>query len=428
MSLWADWVQFLETQTIKVEGLVSEENSSNDVLLAGGTFTGSAIEILDCGIIFINVYSDVGSAVNGLQIEQSSDGNNWYHCDEYTVPAGNGKNYAINPHAKYLRVLYTNGGIDQAVFALQTICKGNSVPSSHRIQDSINDEDDARLVKSVLTGKANGEFKNVRTTIDGYLAISDNSSGLSIAQGNVTGLSFIHKFGNAPDFDQSDGQVTIWDGAEDGAAWELMNYIYSSTADIDSISSSNAGDNHNINIQGLDADYNLIVQSVTLNGQTRVPLATNLIRVFRAFNESSTDFVGHIIVYVNTGLAGGVPIDNTKIRLVIDPIHQQTRMALFTIPSGFTGYMRDWYASTSGANKNTNYPITLIAREFGGVFRTKHTSALSDTGTSSYQHNYNEPEIFTEKADIEMRVEVIGVGTTGANISGGFDLVLVENI
>jgi hypothetical protein len=59
-------------------------------------------------------------------------------------------------------------------------------PSSHRIQDPITDDDDAELSKSVITGKdENDVFRNVNVTEDGYLAISDNSDGLSIAEGNV---------------------------------------------------------------------------------------------------------------------------------------------------------------------------------------------------------------------------------------------------
>lgn len=412
---------------VVLEGKVDAGNSSSAPLLAGGVFPGESLLTLPFAVIVVSVYSDVESAVDGLSIQQSTDGINWDHLDVYTIPAATGKTFSFQPQASYIKVVYTNGGSDQTEFRLQTTLKKTYVkPSSHRIQDSIVDEDDAELVKAVLTGKSNGEFKNVKTTIDGYLAISDISSGLSIAQGNVTGVSFVHKFGNAPDFDTSDGDVTIWGAAEDGAAWELMQYIYSTAADIDSISSSNGADNQEITIQGLDTNYELVSQTITLAGQARVPLSTNLIRVFRAFNNSSTAFAGHVIIYENTTLAGGIPVDNTKIRLVIDPIHQQTLMAVYTIPAGYTGYMRDWYAATAGASKNSNYSITLRAREFGKVFRTKHFSALSDNGTSAYIHKYEEPEIFHEKTDIEMRAAALAVGATGVSISAGFDIVLVE--
>ena len=78
-------------------------------------------------------------------------------------------------------------------------------------------------------------------------AIADNTTpplqmqdGVAVSKGIVPGESYVHKFGYAPDFDTADGEVTIWDGAEDGTTWEQMTYQYSSTADIDSVSSSNA--------------------------------------------------------------------------------------------------------------------------------------------------------------------------------------------
>ena len=153
-----------------VNGKVSADNSSSTPLAAdtGGAdhiFTGEALQILDDGIVFVSVSTDAASAADGLLIQQSSDGTNWDHTDEYTVPANGNKNYAINPFAEWLRVMYTNGVVEQTHFRLQTIVKSNSLPTSHRIQDPIVDEDDARLVKSVLSGQSDitGTFENVST-------------------------------------------------------------------------------------------------------------------------------------------------------------------------------------------------------------------------------------------------------------------------
>lgn len=406
---------------------VSTGNSSTTTLGADATFTGEWVDTLGYGVIFVNIYSDVASATDGLAIEQSSDSVNADHDDKYTIPANTGKNFSINPYARYMRIKYTNGSGAQSSFRLQTILRANSRPSSHRIQDAIIDDDDAELMKAVLTGKADGSYVNVLTTEDGDLKISDNSSGLAIAQGNVTGASFIHKFGAAPDFDTTDGAVTIWDGAEDNTAWENMVYNYSTTAAIDSISSSDAGDTVDIEIQGLDSNYDLVTQTITLNGQNRVALTTNLIRVFRAKNVGSTDLAGHVFVFENDTLSSGVPDDPELIRAVIQPENNQTEMAVYTIPNGYTGYMRDWYATTAGASKTTDYIIRVKARPFGQVFQLKHRSAITETGTSTYQHRYEEPEVFAAKTDIEMTAEMTAAGATAAAIAGGFDIVLVAD-
>lgn len=251
-------------------------------------------------------------------------------------------------------------------------------------------------------------------------------NGLSIAKGEVAGTTFIHKFGSAPDLDTADGVVTVWDGADDDDL-NAMAYTYSSTADIDSVSSSSASDTFDLEVQGLDANYNLVIQTVALTGQTRKALTTPLLRVFRMKNVNSADNIGHIYCYVNTALTSGKPTDATKARAVMQPGNNQTLMAIYTVPAGKTAYMRDYYGAVAGASKASNYIMDLRARPVGGVFQLKHRISLADSGTSYLQHRFTEPEVFAEKTDIAVQVALTAAGATGAAFAAGFDLVLVDN-
>ncbi|MCP4365426.1 MAG: hypothetical protein GY800_09040 [Planctomycetes bacterium] len=272
----------------------------------------------------------------------------------------------------------------------------------------------------------NGDVREVTVTEGGSLAIEDNSSGLSIAEGKVPGKTFIHKFGSAPQFDKNDGFVTVWDGAEEGEPYEAMVPTYSTTDDIDYIVAENNGDTQAIEIQGLDIDWNIVVQTKTLTGQTPVELDTYLIRVFRVKNIGSVDFAGHVFCYVSAGttVTGGVPQDGTKVRAVVHGDNNQTEMAMYTIPANKTGYMRDWYASTSGAKKDSSHVIKLFARPLGQVFQLKHKSSIVESGTSYIKHNYEEPEVFYEKTDIQIQTNT---DQDNASVSAGFDIVLVDN-
>jgi hypothetical protein len=414
---------------VVMSGTIDGSNSSNTILATAGVFTGSATNLLDYSMINVSVFSDKSSATDGLSLQQSCNGTNWDITDEYTIPASKGKTYSVQAACKFFRVVYTNGATAQGAFRLNTLLKKNMTkPSSHRIQDPIIDDDDAELSKAVITGKnPNDSYINVLTTVDGDLKISDNSSGLAIAKGDVTGATFIHKFGNAPDFDTGDNEVTIWDGAEDNTNWELMRYVYSATADIDSISSSDNTDTQDIVIQGLDTNWDLVNQTATLIGNKTITLSTPLRRVFRAYNNNSTNLAGHVIIYVNGATTGGVPDTNNTIRAVVDPVNQQTEMAVYTVPNGKTGYIRDWYASTSGSNRTSNYKIKLYTRENGKIFRLKHISSIADNGTSAYQHKYEEPEVVQAKTDIEMTCQMLAGGASEGAISGGFDIVLIDN-
>lgn len=147
----------------KCNGVIDLKNSSTTPLGISATFTGSWINIVQAGIIYINVYSDAASATDGLEVDQSSDGTNVDHTDNFSIPAAKGKNFSINPHSKYYRVKYTNGTVGQTQFRLQSVIKETGLDSSHSIKEVISTDDDARLRKSILMIKANDldEYRNI---------------------------------------------------------------------------------------------------------------------------------------------------------------------------------------------------------------------------------------------------------------------------
>lgn len=421
--------EYGRAEVVSNGSIVDEGNSSTANLLAGAVFPGVWLDTLEYSAIIVSVMASHASATDGLHIQWSDDGITERDHDQFTIPANTGKTFTFQPAWRYVQVEYTNGADDLTSFVLQTQLKKTPVKSSsHRIADSISGQDDAELIKSVISGAdPTGIFRNAQVTVDGVLKVAEVSEGMSIAKGIVSGHSFIHKFGSAPAFDITDGFVTVWDGAEDGTVWELMQYVYSTTADIDSISSTAAGDTQDVEVQGLDTNYNTVTVSATLSGLTRVALSTNLIRVFRIINRGTVDFAGHVVVYVNsadTTPADGVPDDKTKIRAVVHQDNNQTEMAVYTIPAGYTGYLRSWYATTSGAKKDSSHTVKLLARPFGQVFQLKHKSNINVAGAGYVHHEYVEPEIFTEKTDIEMRMNT---DVDASGVAGGFDIVLVQN-
>lgn len=276
----------------------------------------------------------------------------------------------------------------------------------------------------ILAKTPSNDFINLEATESGNLKTTDSENGLAISKGIVTGTSFIHKFGEAGNIDTADGFANIWDGSNDILSGKISSYTFSTIADIDSITSTNVLDTQTIEIQGLDSDYNLLVQTITLTGQTTVILPIPLIRVFRMKNIGTVNLIGETYLRTTgTSVTNGIPDVITSIRAIINDGNNQTLMAIFTIPAGKTGFMRDWYASLS-KDKTTSCVIRLQARPFGQVFQLKHVSAISNTGTSYIQHNYNEPEKFNEKTDIIMSANTT---TNDSGVGAGFDIVLVDN-
>lgn len=162
-----------------INGTISTDNSTSTPLTAGSTFTGTAEEITNYAIFFVTVATDQDSATDGLEIQQSHDGTNWDFIDYLNITGGDALVFPFNPAARYYRIVYTNGSVNQTYFRLQTIFKQvYCKPSSHIIQDSIKNDDASELVKAVITGqrKDTSSFENVETDKFNRLQVQDKTA------------------------------------------------------------------------------------------------------------------------------------------------------------------------------------------------------------------------------------------------------------
>ena len=245
---------------------------------------------------------------------------------------------------------------------------------------------------------------------------------MDIAAGKVNGVSFVDKFGETGEnIDADDGLVDVWSGVANANC--NKKYTYSTTADIDSISSSSASDTEIINVQGLDTNWDLTIQSITLTGQTRAPIPTPLLRVFRMFNENGTPLVGTVYCYVNTTISGGVPTTPAPIRAIIDIGEEQTLMALYTIPNGKTGYLVQ--GDVGLYSKSAGYIHGHFAiRKFGKVFRTQRTFGLATTGTTSQPFVFKIPLPIPAKTDVRVRADS---SANNMGVFANYQIILVDD-
>ena len=241
---------------------------------------------------------------------------------------------------------------------------------------------------------------------------------MDIARGRIAGVSSIHKYGRTDDLALNTESV-VW-----SYSGTQVGYAFSATADIDTISSSSAADTQDVVIQGLDTNWEQVEQTATLNGQSKVVLTTPLIRVFRAYNDNSTNFTGNIYVYPDTAITGGVPNDTTKVRLHIPSgLINQTLTTVYSVPARKTAYLYDITTSTN--NKvAASVAILFKVRLFGKVFRVKDSRSVNSTGSSSHHESQVVPEVIPEKSDIYITANS---GTINAQISAHYNIVLLDS-
>lgn len=223
--------------TIVSNSLVSVSNSSTTNLAANGVFTGTAEDISEYSTIMVTIFADQASAVDGLQILQSSNGVDWDYGDKFTIPANTGKTFSAGVVAKFFRIVYTNISTATTVFRLQTLySKAAKKNSSVRPQDGRSNENDFEEVLSygMVYDAANSSWVRQRGTTSGGMSVIQNdvtASG-SLAALNQTVVLALNGQSSAS-IQMSGtwtGTVTFEGSNDNGANWNSINAVAASTS------------------------------------------------------------------------------------------------------------------------------------------------------------------------------------------------------
>lgn len=220
--------------------------------------------------------------------------------------------------------------------------------------------------------------------------------GLSVQKGLVQNFSGISKFGLNTAVGTS--FETIWDGNN--------TYTYLSSAGTATATSSDTDDNTGtVEIQGLDSNYDLATETLTIGGSAG---STNFIRVFRAIMKTA-----------NTGNANvgtiSITVSSTTVAQ-IRPTYGQTLMCVYTVPRKYNAYLLQLDV---GSSKDLENEIRFITKDIsnGNVWSTK---SFITTRGGFIEKNYAVPIVITEKTDIELIVK----SSATSEVSGGFELIL----
>ncbi len=236
-----------------------------------------------------------------------------------------------------------------------------------------------------------------------------------IATDIIPGYLHEHKFGRNPDVDAAED---IWDYGG--------TYTFLTSAATLYASSSETADTQVIQVYGLDADWALQDTTVTLSGRSQVKIGTGVtwMRMFRAKNIGTTDLTGDVYIAKTDTLTAGVPNTASKIKAMIISPNNNTLMAIYTIPAGYTGYLLTFYSSMNRRTTTGSADIAFYVKPFGQVFQLADFASLVGGGTSFLNRPFMIPKDMVAKSDIKMRV------TPSANdtdVSAGFDVILVPN-
>ena len=239
--------------------------------------------------------------------------------------------------------------------------------------------------------------------VNGKLLTTSKDYLYDIAAGEVTGSYPVRKHGHNPDV---------------GTSPETVSHIgavmyYPPAAEILKIKSDDVDDDgapvdtgaRTVWLCGLDANYAIITDTITMNGTTAVDSNVAFLRLFEmnvVTAGTSLHNEGTITAYGNDGTSA---ID------AIAPEENISHSASFTVPAGQTLYLTSFHladASLKGAE------VSLYTHAFGGLWQNYRPYVLVDDIIAI---PLDMPLTFAEKTDVEMRATALAAG---AIIAAGF--------
>lgn len=370
------------TQTGVVD---STSNTTSTLLNAGNTYTGTW-EVNRYSTVAVYVLTDQDGT---LYIDFSKDGSNTDATLTYNFTASVNEVHNIKALRPYYRIRITNTSASNQTYLRAGARMGDYSPSTSSLSSTIQQDQDALVVR----------------TID---------SEIDIANGKFTGHSFVNKAGLNTDIDVGTVPEDIC------GAGGLYAGFPTSTLETVTVVSSSASDAaagagaRTIRVSGLDTNYDPLVETITLNGTTPVNSVAQFRRIHTAMIMTSGSGVFN---------AGTITCNHTtttaNVFFVMQIGTNQTNESAYTVPAGYTAYIKQISAGARGATSaDANYGIYI--RTFGGVFRQRRP-----WNTRQPQERIAGGLVVTEKSDIIIRSTLVSANNT--EMFAGYDLLLIKN-
>jgi hypothetical protein len=237
-----------------------------------------------------------------------------------------------------------------------------------------------------------------------------NDFYLEVARGNVIGFTSKEIIGANSNVA---GTEDIWNAAETVATITQV-----STAALLYVSSSSTSDTtQTVTITGLDANYDELIEIVTLTGQTAVATTRAFLRV----NSVVIDVVpvGVVYVFYTCSVVAGVPQTASKVQSRIEIDTLQAYNAIYTVPRNKTLYLTSLRYASTGSTTTHDVILSIIRSS-----ETIKTVKYVDLGTTNYideQISFeDQPIIFSAKSEFRMQADLAGGTALNINILATF--------
>jgi hypothetical protein len=231
---------------------------------------------------------------------------------------------------------------------------------------------------------------------------------MKLALNRVPGVRFVELIGHNPDVDTGTVPESLWHVGgvySFRSAAAICEVVSSDTADDGSPAGTGAWA---ITIEGLDADYLEVSETITLNGTSAVDGTVEFLRINKA--------------YVTGVGSGGVNAGNITIR---DNGAGTTRgyiaagegisdTMVYTVPADHTLLLDGWYATARDSSGASQADISFFVRRYGESERLEWQIGVDKVFPSPFDL----PHPIPEKSDLYAYVTYVGGATTVVSFHG----------
>jgi len=240
--------------------------------------------------------------------------------------------------------------------------------------------------------------------------------GLQVSRGQIDGHSTVIVFGYNPDVDTS--EETVWPDGGTIPHPTVASVLKISSSSTDDASAGTGA--RTVYVEGVDGSYNIVSETVVLNGQTAVN-TTNSYLYVNSFYVATAGSGGANAGNINAGtgtVTSGVP---AVLYDIIATGYNNRTTGHYCVPAGYTGYMTEGSISAGQASGST--AVTAYLRQHGpdGILRV---GAIATVNNNEASFQFDQPYKIPEKNCVG--ATAIGAAANNA-VSSYFNIILIKN-
>ena len=244
---------------------------------------------------------------------------------------------------------------------------------------------------------------------------------LQISRNQIMGHHPVIIFGYSAGIGDTSTPQTIWEGANNATQ---NNYVFPTVSAPLVLVSTSASDVGIVFVGGLDINFNIVSEYITLTGTTPVTTVNSYFRV-------------NTLYYTNGVNVGTIKATqgSTTIYGYINPGVGQSQSAVYTVPNGYTFYEQAIQANSTLANQavlfqeQRNYNI-VSTRTLNGYSITHNANTIdygiSPFSTGFFNIPFNCPFPLTQGTDLQWQAKTNSGGINGS-VSVFINGILVQN-